>query len=399
MTSLPKYLLFKYLRFDKTQPFITLSAVLAFLGVSIGLMVLIVAMAIMNGFDKEFERKLFTMNYPISVMSAFKGEINDELTAELKAKFPELKFSPYISTQVIYRGVNALEGGLLFGVNSADEKQINSVVKEALKDKELDGYEILIGSGIKSEFGLKQNDKLTLIFTKADPGGFSLIPKMKRFDVAAGFSSGLIAYDKTYSYTSVQALRKILDYPEGVYDGIHVYSPKPFDDLARVQEALPMGLKAIGWWQQNGNFFSALALEKRALFIVLMLIILVASLNIISSLLMTVMNRRQEIALLLALGASKNEIKQSFFYQGLVIGGSGIVFGLILGFVGMWLLGNFNIINLPADVYGTSKLPMELSLLDFAMIVAGAVLIVAVSSYYPAKKATQINVLQTLRNE
>ena len=399
MTSLPKYLLFKYLRFDKTQPFITLSAVLAFLGVSIGLMVLIVAMAIMNGFDKEFERKLFTMNYPISVMSAFKGEINDELTAELKAKFPELKFSPYISTQVIYRGVNALEGGLLFGVNSADEKQINSVVKEALKDKELDGYEILIGSGIKSEFGLKQNDKLTLIFTKADPGGFSLIPKMKRFDVAAGFSSGLIAYDKTYSYPSVQALRKILDYPEGVYDGIHVYSPKPFDDLARVQEALPMGLKAIGWWQQNGNFFSALALEKRALFIVLMLIILVASLNIISSLLMTVMNRRQEIALLLALGASKNEIKQSFFYQGLVIGGSGIVFGLILGFVGMWLLGNFNIINLPADVYGTSKLPMELSLLDFAMIVAGAVLIVAVSSYYPAKKATEINVLQTLRNE
>ncbi|WP_169783944.1 ABC transporter permease [Campylobacter curvus] len=399
MTSLPKYLLFKYLRFDKTQPFITLSAVLAFLGVSIGLMVLIVAMAIMNGFDKEFERKLFTMNYPISVMSAFKGEINDELTAELKAKFPELKFSPYISTQVIYRGANALEGGLLFGVNSADEKQINSVVKEALKDKELEGYEILIGSGIKSEFGLKQNDKLTLIFTKADPGGFSLIPKMKRFDVAAGFSSGLIAYDKTYSYTSVQALRKILDYPEGVYDGIHVYSPKPFDDLARVQEALPMGLKAIGWWQQNGNFFSALALEKRALFIVLMLIILVASLNIISSLLMTVMNRRQEIALLLALGASKNEIKQSFFYQGLVIGGSGIVFGLILGFVGMWLLGNFNIINLPADVYGTSKLPMELSLLDFAMIVAGAVLIVAVSSYYPAKKATQIDVLQTLRNE
>ncbi|EJP74232.1 MULTISPECIES: ABC transporter permease [Campylobacter] len=399
MTSLPKYLLFKYLRFDKTQPFITLSAMLAFLGVSIGLMVLIVAMAIMNGFDKEFERKLFTMNYPISVMSAFKGEINDELTAELKAKFPELKFSPYISTQVIYRGANTLEGGLLFGVNSADEKQINSVVKEALKDKELDGYEILIGSGIKSEFGLKQNDKLTLIFTKADPGGFSLIPKMKRFDVAAGFSSGLIAYDKTYSYTSVQALRKILDYPEGVYDGIHVYSPKPFDDLARVQEALPMGLKAIGWWQQNGNFFSALALEKRALFIVLMLIILVASLNIISSLLMTVMNRRQEIALLLALGASKNEIKQSFFYQGLVIGGSGIVFGLVLGFVGMWLLGNFNIINLPADVYGTSKLPMELSLLDFAMIVAGAVLIVAVSSYYPAKKATQIDVLQTLRNE
>ncbi|MBE3022210.1 MULTISPECIES: ABC transporter permease [Campylobacter] len=399
MTSLPKYLLFKYLRFDKSQPFITLSAVLAFLGVSIGLMVLIVAMAIMNGFDKEFERKLFTMNYPITIMSAFKADIDDTLTSQLKEKFPELKFSPFISSQVIYRGSNSLEGGILFGVNSADEKQINSIVNEGLKEKELNGYDILIGKGIKDQFRLNENDKITLIFTKADPGGFSLIPKMKRFDVASSFESGLVAYDKAYAYTSAEALRKILEYPDGVYDGVHVYSLKPFDDIKRIQEALPVGLKAIGWWQQNGNFFSALALEKRALFIVLMLIILVASLNIVSSLLMTVMNRRQEIALLLALGASKNEIKKSFFYQGLVIGGGGIVFGLILGLFGIWLLGNFNIINLPADVYGSSKLPMELSLFDFGMIIVGAIIIVAISSYYPAKKATQIDVLQTLRNE
>ena len=114
---------------------------------------------------------------------------------------------------------------------------------------------------------------------------------------------------------------------------------------------------------------------------------------------MTVMNRRQEIALLLALGASKSEIKRSFFYQGAVIGGGGIIFGLALGLFGVWLLGNFNIIDLPADVYGSSKLPMELSFSDFAMIVAGAVIIVALSSFYPAKKATQIDVLQTLRNE
>ena len=399
MTSLPKYLLFKYLRFDRSQPFITLSAVLAFLGVSIGLTVLIVAMAIMNGFDKEFERKLFTMNYPITVVTAFKGEINDALVSELQSNLPDLKFSPYISAQVIYRGANSLEGGLLFGVNSADEKPINSVVAQGLKDKELSGYEILVGSGIASAFGAKRGEKLTVIFTKADPSGFTLIPKMKRFDVAADFTSGLIAYDKSYSYTSAAALRKILEYEDGTYDGIHVFSNTPFADIKRVQDALPLGFKAIGWWQQNGNFFSALALEKRALFIVLMLIILVASLNIVSSLLMTVMNRRQEIALLLALGASKSEIKRSFFYQGVVIGGGGIIFGLALGLFGVWLLGNFNIIDLPADVYGSSKLPMELSFSDFAMIVAGAVIIVALSSFYPAKKATQIDVLQTLRNE
>ncbi len=140
-------------------------------------------------------------------------------------------------------------------------------------------------------------------------------------------------------------------------------------------------------------------MEKKALFIVLMLIILVASLNIISSLLMTVMNRRHEIALLLSLGASKEEIKKAFFTLGVTIGGSGIVFGVILGFLGLYLLGNFDIVTLPADVYGTSKLPLDLSLVDFFSILIGAVLIVVFSSYYPAKRATEIDVLQTLRHE
>ena len=397
--SLIKYLLFKYLRFDKSQPFIALSALLAFLGVSIGLMVLIVAMAIMNGFDKEFERKLFTMNYPITIFSSVKGSIVDSDVRELETKFPQMKFSPYIMTQVIVKGQNGFEGGILFGVNSQSEKPINSVLSAGLKDIELDGYSLLIGQGVKNEMIIGQDNKLTLIFTKNDPSGFALTPKMKRFDVVGVFSSELVAYDKGYFYTSVDALRKILGYNDGTYDGIHVFSNDPFGDLPKISKELSFGQRAVGWWQQNGNFFSALALEKRALFIVLMLIILVASLNIISSLLMTVMNRRQEIALLLSLGASKSEIKKSFFALGASIGGSGIIFGIVLGLLGVWLLGSFDIINLPADVYGSSKLPMELSLFDLALIIVGAIVIVTLSSYYPAKKAASINVLETLRNE
>lgn len=394
-----KYLLFKYLRFDKTQPFIMLSALLAFLGVAIGLMVLIVAMAIMNGFDKEFERKLFTMNYPITIISFTKGGINDDMVDGLRAKFKDLKFSPYITTQGVAKSGDKLEGVAVFGVDFKYEKEINNVVDKAVKDVKFDEFDALIGKGLSDMFLLSTNDKLTLIFTKADPSGFSLIPKIKRFDVKSTFKSGLIAYDKSYVYVSNSALQKILGYENGVYDGIHVYSKNPFDDIKLVKAELSQNTRAIGWWEQNGNFFSALKLEKRALFIVLMLIILVASLNIISSLLMTVMNRRQEIALLLALGASKAEIKKSFFCLGSVIGGGGILVGVLLGLFGVWLLGSFNIVNLPADVYGSSKLPMELSVLDFIMIVIGAITIVAISSYYPAKKATEVDVLQTLRNE
>ena len=394
-----KYLLFKYLRFDKSQPFITLSAILAFLGVSIGLMVLIIAMAIMNGFDKEFQRKLFTMNYPITIHSQFRGGITNDDVEILKGDFPNLKFSPYISSQVIAKNGDRLEGGLIFGVNLADEVQINSVVAQGAKDANLSDYGIMVGKGIKDEFMLENGDKITMIFTKNDPGGFALIPKMKRFDVRASFDSGLIAYDKAYSYADVKDLAKILGYSEDSYDGVHVFSNDPFKDLELIKENLPPTARAVGWWQQNGNFFSALALEKRALFLVLLLIILVASLNIVSSLLMTVMNRRQEIALLLSLGASKKEVKKTFFSLGATIGGSGIIFGLILGLFGVWLLGNFDIIDLPADVYGSSKLPMELSFSDLISTVVGAVIIVALSSWYPAKKATEVDVLQTLRNE
>jgi len=393
------YLVKKYLRFDKSQPFITVISFLAFFGVAIGLMVLMVAMSIMNGFDKEFEKKLFTMNYPLSIYARSFAPVTQNDLNRLQEQFPKLKFSPYISTQVIIKKGNRLEGGMLFGVNFDQEAQINSIVAEAIKNKNLEKYDLITGSEIAKTHMLTSDEKATLIFTKNDPGGISLIPKMKRFNYKGSFHSGLIAYDKAYMYTTLDSLTQILQYPEGNFDGIHIYSEDPFSDIEKIRHMLPEHLGIVGWWQMNGNFFAALALEKRALFIVLMLIILIASLNIISSLLMTVMNRRKEIALLLSLGAYKKEIKRTFFYLGLVIGGGGMLFGIILGAISLFVLGSFDIISLPADVYGTAKLPLDLSMIDFILIVIGTSVIVALSSYYPAHKATQINVLDTLRNE
>ena len=393
------YLVKKYLRYDKAQPFITVSAFLAFFGVAIGLMVLMVSMALMNGFSKEFERKLFTMNYPLTIHPNSFKMISDDDVNLLSQKFPELKFSPYISSQVITKRGKKLEGGMLFGVDFEKEKDINSVLKEGIGDEKLNKFDIVVGKQIKENYYLDDGEKLTVIFTQSDPGGLSLIPKMKRFTYKADFESGLIAYDKLYMYTTIEGLSKILRYKTGTYDGIHIYSDKPFEDIERIKETIPDYLSVVGWWQMNGNFFSALALEKRALFIVLMLIILIASLNIISSLLMTVMSRRKEIALLLSLGVYKDEIKKAFLYLGIIIGGSGMIFGILLGFLSLYLLGTFDLIDLPADVYGSSKLPLELSLTDFSMIVVGAAVIVALSAFYPAHKATQVDVLDTLRNE
>ena len=397
--SLVPYLVKKYLRFDKSQPFITISALLAFLGVSIGLMVLIIAMAIMNGTSKEFKSKISTMSYPITILPRVDKGIDMYGLEALKEKFPHLNFSPYVSSQVIVKQGNTMEGAALFGVNFEDEVKINSIIKEAVKDKNISKFEIITGQGISDSFSLLEGLKTTLVFTQSQPGGFSLIPTMKRFTYRGSFKSGMQAYDHAYIYTTIEALSRVLKIKDNSYDGIHVYSDDPVEEIKNIRAFLPENLVAVGWWQQNGNLFSAMEMEKKALFIVLMLIILVASLNIVSSLLMTVMNRRREIALLLSLGATKEEIKKAFFLLGSVIGGAGIIFGTFLGLFGIFLLGRFDIITLPEDVYGTSKLPLDLSTTDLVSILVGAIIIVLASSFYPSKKATQIDVLSTLRNE
>jgi len=400
MTLVP-YLVKKYLRFDKSQPFITISAILAFLGVSIGLMVLIIAMAIMNGTSKEFKEKISTMSYPITILPSVADVSVDRYTLEaLKKKFPDFIYSPYINSQVIVKKGKKMEGAMVFGIDFESEAAINKIVKKALVGKTMsDKFEMITGDGIGATFALKEGEKITFIFTQSQPGGFSLIPTMKRFTYRGDFKSGMQAYDNAYIYTSIKALSKVLKMPEGTYDGIHISTPNPFEDIKEIEKFLPSHYAAIGWWKQNGSLFAAMEMEKKALFIVLMLIILVASLNIISSLLMTVMNRRREIALLLSLGATKKEIKNAFFTLGSVIGGAGVAFGIFLGLGGIYILGKFDIVTLPEDVYGTSKLPLDLSMGDFFSIVIGAIIIVLLSSFYPAKKATDIDVLSTLRNE
>lgn len=398
--ELVNFIVKKYLKFDKKNPFISISAILAFIGVAIGVMVLIITMAIMNGTAKEFENKLFTMNYPLSIYPKFQNSVNKELLESLEKEFPNLKFSPYLSSQVILQSGENMNGGMIFGVDSKKEAEINSIYKEATKGKKFNKYDVIIGDGIKDNLYVYPEEKITLYFTSLTPSGLSMMPKLKRFTYKASFKSGLHAYDKTYVYTSLEALQTLLKKPKTVYDGIHIYSSNAMEDIKPLEKFISKkGAGVVGWWQQNGNFFAAMEMEKKALFIVLMLIILVASLNIISSLLMTVMSRRKEIALLLSMGATTKEIKKIFLKLGTIIGFSGIFIGVCLGFLGMWLLDTFEIISLPADVYGTSKLPLDLSTFDFISIVIGAAIIVLISSYYPAKKATNIDVIDVLRNE
>lgn len=399
--SVIKYIIKRYLRFDKAQPFISITGILAFLGVMVGVMVLIVAMAIMNGMSKEFQKKLFTMNYPLTIYPKYFSSVVDrDLLLELESKFSNLKFSPYVKSQVIIKKGDTLNGAMLFGVDYQREAQINEVLAEAIDNKSFGKFELIAGEGLVDELFLTENEKVRLIFTDLEASGFSLIPKMKSFKFKSTFSSGLIAYDKSYLYTDLKSIKRVTREPADIFNGIHVYSSEPMRDITPLQDFLrERHVSVVGWWEQNGNFFSAIEVEKRALFIVLMLIVLVASLNIISSLLMTVMNRRKEIALMLSLGVSKSEVKKIFLYLGFIIGIGGVIFGVMFGFIALYLLENFDIINLPADVYGVSRLPVDLDSLDFIFVIIGSIFIIFISSLYPAKKASEVDILNVLRNE
>lgn len=397
--SLTRYLLRRFLRFDKDQPFIFLSAMLAFIGIMLGVMVLIVAMALMNGFDNEFRKKLTVMNYPMTVQPKFFGSVNEDLLLQLRQQFPTMHFSPFVMSSVIARKGSMIEGGYLFGVDFEAERHVNHVIDEALGETLPGKFQVLTGKTLIEEFGLPVGARLMYIFTEIEPGGLAVTPKLKRFKIAGAFNSGLSAYDKAYSYTTLESLQKIMHRPSNIYDGIHIHAEDPQSVIESVRRAVPQTVAVKGWWEENVNFFAALELEKRSLFIVLMLIILIAAVNIISSLLMTVMNRRSDIALLISLGASTHQIRRLFLYLGIVIGIGGITMGAILGLSGVWMLQTFEIISLPKDVYPTSKLALELSTSDFISILGGAFAIVVASSWYPAKKASEVDVLTVLRNE
>ena len=388
-----------YLRYDSDNPFIFISALLAFLGIAAGVMVLMIAMGIMNGTQKEFEKRLFVMNYPLTVVSYSDG-VRESTMKKIEKSFPDMHSSPYYRTQVIVKNINGVEGALLYGVDFEKEAKINPVFKKALEKSTRKGkYRIVTGDDLAVIMGLDIGSSIVLYFSTQQAVGLGTMPLQKRFVVDGIFNSGLGSYDKAILYTTHEAFVKLLKKDPRRFDGVHIYTKEPMKRIDDIKKILPDDAGVEGWWQQNGNFFSAMQMEKKALFLVLLLIILVASLNIVSSLLMTVMSRRSEIALLRTLGATKKEIYAIFFRLGLIIGMGGITAGTLLGLGGSWILRNFDIVTLPADVYGTTHLPVELELNDFLLIIAGTVVIVFLSSIYPARKAAATDPLHVLRNE
>lgn len=395
-----------YLKYDEDNPFIFVSAFMAFISVAIGIAALMLAMGMMNGTENEFKKRLFQMDYPLTLVPFEQNILTDKLTTELRHEFGNLKFSPYYTTQVITKSNKTIKGSMLYGVDFESEKELNPIFNRAYTDAlhTNSKFKLIVGKTLLEEMSIKKGDKLTLYFSEMQAVGFGSMPLQKRFVVDANYSSGLSNYDNFVIYATHEAFHKLLKRPKGIYDGIHIYAQNAQEDAKSINAFLKKNgyehrTHLIGWWEQHSSFFAAMEMEKKALFIALLIIIVVASLNIISSLLMTVMSRRSEIALMRTLGATKNETKNIFFKLGAIIGVGGVIAGTLLGSFLIWLLTTFDLITVAEDVYGFSKLPIDLTIGDFLSIIIGAIIIVLISSRYPAKKASSTDPLTVLRNE
>jgi lipoprotein-releasing system permease protein len=398
----------RYFRSKKKHSGISINTVISVAGVALGVMTLITVLSVMSGFHEDLQKKILGVN-PHIVTLSYKGKIRDYKDVREKISKIEgvVNSAPFIYGQVMLRSGNRAHGVVVRGIDPVISPGTTEILKnlkigsvdELKKDKDISG--IIIGRELLRNLGLFVGDIIDMVSPIGEPGPLGMIPKMKKFRVIGYFEAGMYEYDSSLAFINIQDAQEFFNYGDAV-TGIEV----KIDDLYKaekiadeIERILDPPFYARDWMQMNRNLFSALKLEKIAMFVILTLIILVASFNIISNLIMIVIEKSREIAIMKAMGATGRGIMSIFMIHGLIIGITGTVIGVIGGFVLCQLLKNYRFISLPADVYYLSYLPVRLNLFDFIIVPAAAIFISFVATIYPSWQAAKLDPVEPLRYE
>ena len=373
-------------------------------------MALIVVIAVMTGFEYDLKSRILGVESHIVIMrhnvpfSDYRNILEHvENTDGVEAA------TPFINSQVILRSSLSLSGAVLKGIDpdSAD-RVIKNLDKVSLKNlKETNQRKstsiampaIILGKELAKNLGVMQGDPVYLISPRGMISPIGHIPTMKRFRVAGLFESGMYEYDRSLAYIHIKDAQKILRMGDSV-NGIEVRVNDIYNAgniAVRIVKELGFQYWARDWMQMNQNLFSALKLEKTVMFIILALIVLVAAFNIASTLIMMVMEKTRDIAILKAMGATDKSIRKIFVFKGVVIGSIGTIFGVCLGFILCTVLKYYHFIELPGDVYYITTLPVKLELLDIVIIASAAMAISFLATLYPASQASKLDPVEAIR--
>ena len=408
MASFEWFVSLRYLRAKRKQKFISLITVISILGVAVGVLALIVVLSVYTGFTEGLRDQIIGVNAHVLVQR-FGSSINDSegITAKIEAVAGVEATTPFIYGQALISSATHSTGVVLRGIDPASAMRVLSIGQKMTAgqltdlDKPLEVPAIVLGRDMARQLQVGVGDRVRLISPNGPLSPMGVLPKIRTCVVAGIFETGMFEYDSTIGYINLDTARSLTDQRQGVH-GIEV-RVRDIDQAAgiaaAIRQALGQGYSVRDWMQLNQNLFAALKLEKIGIFIALDLIILVAALNIISALIMVVMEKNRDIAILKSMGATTKAIMRIFFYQGMVIGLSGTALGVASGLSLCALLKRYKIIELPSNVYPMSTMPIKVVPLDVTVIAVSAILITLAATLYPSWKASRIRPAEALSYE
>lgn len=404
----PLLIALRYLKSKKRRKSLSFSVFISICGVAVGVMALLVVLSVMTGFHEDLQKKILGANSHVIVLN-YRGTIEDHVAVSDKLKNEPhiIAMSPFVMGQVMVSHGKKAHGVFLRGIDTDLEAKTTDILK-FLKDVKIEDIKqqgdlpwIIVGRELSLILGVLPGDVLNVISPMGEIGPLGMLPKARPFRVAGIFEIGMFEYDTNLVLADMKSAQDFFGYGNNV-TGIalridDIYKASIVRDA--VSKKLTFPFYAKDWIQMNKNLFSALKLEKFAMFVILTLIILVASFNIVSTLMMNVMDKQKEIAILKSIGATNHGIMVIFMIQGLVIGIIGTLLGVIGGYILGSIIDSYEIIKLPADVYYLSKLPVKMKLLDFVVVSVSAILISFISTIYPSYQAARLQPVDLLRYE
>lgn len=398
------FISFRYLRARHKQRFISLISLISVAGITVGVMALIVVLAVYSGFTDGLRDQILGINSHIIIQQPG-GSIHDYQSTREQILTVDgvIGATPYLYTQTLMSGAGGGSGVILRGIDPDSAKGVISLGKQMIRGSIDDLTQepasrvphVILGKNLAEELQVTVGDKVRLISSSGPLTPMGVIPKVKSCLVSGIFESGMFEYDSSLAYMTladVQAFLESGDVAHGIEVAVNKNDLNQADRVARrIVDTIGTDFIAKDWMSMNRNLFAAFKLEKIGMFICLALIILVAALNIISALIMVVMEKEKDIAILKSMGATSRSIMKIFFFQGLVIAFSGTILGVAGGLGLCELLSRYKFIELPSNVYPMSTLPIKVLPMDVTIVAISAIVITLAATIYPSWKASQVH--------
>jgi len=397
----------RYLTARRKQAFISVITFISVMGISIGVMALIIALALITGFQEDVQDK---------ILGATSHVIVTDLSGEGLKNYPKLiskidqikgiKFaSPVVYKTVLLTGPVKNSGALLKGIDFNQEKKdatwLQELERGEIPPADTKRVGVLLGREIAFSMGVGIGDVVTILTASSRLSPIGLMPKWKKAVVTGIFNTGFYEFDASTALISLDEAQNFFDMEDRIsHIQIKIEDIFQAQKISKqIKEVLPPVAYVTTWMELNKSLFSALKLEKNVMFLTIALIVFVAALNIVASLILMVMEKTRDIGILLAMGATSQNIKKVFFLQGSIIGVIGTAVGVSLGLILCWLANTFKLIKVPVDIYQISHVPFTIKPTDLMLVIGITLLISFLSTLFPSHRASKIDPVIALKYE